>query len=443
MTTRYVIVGSGVAGVAAAAAIRQRDPRGDITLLSDDPHGYYSRPGLAYFLTGEIPEAQLFPMRPAVRRELGLRQVIGAAHRVDPAEHRVILADGAALTYDRLLLATGAVAVRSPVPGAELPGVVKLDGLDDARQLVALARRARAAVVIGGGITALEIAEGLHAHCRQVHYLLRGDRYWGSVLDAAEAEIIMGRLAAAGIQLHTRTEAAEIAGGRGRVAGVVTTDGRRIPCDLVAVAIGVTPRVELAHAAGLRVERGILADEFLQTSAADIFTAGDAAQVYDPATGKALLDTLWNAARSQGHVAGQNMAGGQVRYVKPMPLNVTRLVGVTTTIIGAVGRWPDADMVGLARGDSETWRQLGQALVAEDRHEVNRIRLLVGSRTLLGAVVMGDQTPSRPLQRLVGEQVDITPIRERLLASGAPIAALIAQLTTGPNGLVDRWGILE
>lgn len=429
MTARYLILGSGVAGIAAAEAIRRNDPAGEITVLSDDPHGYYSRPGLAYFLTGELPEAQLFPMKPSELRELGLRNVNGVAVRLEPVEHRVILADGAALTYDRLLLATGATVARSPVPGAALPGVVKLDGLDDARQLIRLAHRARAAVVIGGGITALEIAEGLHAHCRRVHYLLRSDRYWGSVLDAAESDIILTRLAAAGMQLHLRTEAAEIIGERGRVSGVVTTDGRRIPCDLVAVAIGVTPRVELARAAGLRVERGILADEFLQTSAADIFAAGDAAQVYDPATGKALLDTLWNAARSQGVAAGQNMTGRHVPFIKPMPINVTRLAGVTTTIIGAVGRWPDADMVGLARGDSEAWRQLGQALVAENQHEVNRLRLLVGPRTLLGAIVMGDQTPSRPLQRLVGEQVDIAPIRERLLAPGAPIAALIAQHT--------------
>jgi NADPH-dependent 2,4-dienoyl-CoA reductase/sulfur reductase-like enzyme len=118
MTARYLILGSGVAGIAAAEVIRRNDPAGEITVLSDDPHGYYSRPGLAYFLTGELPEAQLFPMKPSELRELGLRNVNGVAVRLEPVEHRVILADGAALTYDRLLLATGATAARSPVPGA-------------------------------------------------------------------------------------------------------------------------------------------------------------------------------------------------------------------------------------------------------------------------------------------------------------------------------------
>jgi nitrite reductase (NADH) large subunit len=427
MTTRYLILGSGVAGIAAAEAIHQNDPRGEITMVSDDPHGYYSRPGLAYFLTGEIPQAQLFPMREAELHALGMRRVQGRAIRLDLLGHKITLADGSELIYDRLLLATGATASRAAAPGAELPEVVKLDHLEDARRLIDLARRVRAAVVIGGGITALEIAEGIRVHCRRVHYLLRGDRYWGSVLDATESAIVMSRLGADGIQIHTRTETAEIVGKRGHVAGIVTTDGRHIPCDLVALAIGVTPRVELARAAGLRIDRGILVDEYLLTAAADVFAAGDVAQVYDPRTGTALLDTLWNVARSQGTAGGRNMTGGRVPYAKPMPLNVTRLAGITTTIIGTVGRWPDADMVGIGRGDSETWRQMGDALVAEDEHEVSRLRLLVGAHTLLGAVVMGDQIASRPLQRLIGEQIDITLIRERLLAPGAPIAALIAQ----------------
>jgi NAD(P)H-nitrite reductase large subunit len=210
---------------------------------------------------------------------------------------------------------------------------------------------------------------------------------------------------------------------------MTTTTGDHITCDLIAVAIGVLPRAGLARAAGLKVDRGVLVDETLRTSAADIYAAGDVAQVYDPRTGKALLDTLWNIARGQGAVAGHNMAGGSQRYAKPIPLNVTRLAGITTTLIGRVGHGSDADVVGIARGDSETWRLLDDALVVEDAHEVNRLRLLVGQTTLVGAVVMGDQGPSRPLQRLIGEQANITPIRDRLLAPHAPLAAILAEFT--------------
>jgi NAD(P)H-nitrite reductase large subunit len=242
---------------------------------------------------------------------------------------------------------------------------------------------------------------------------------------------VLDRLAHDGVQIHTHCELAAIEDKRGRLAAVVTTAGQRIPCELLAVAIGVAPRAELARAAGLAVDRGILVDEFLRSSDRDIFAAGDVAQVFDPRAGKALLDTLWNSARSHGQAAGQNMAGGGVRYDKPMPLNVTRLAGVTTTIIGSVGSGRDADLVGIARGDSELWRELGQALVAEDEHEVNRLRLLVGQTTLIGAVLMGDQRLSHPLQWLIGEQIDITPIRAQLLAPNAPLAKLLTRFAEG------------
>ncbi len=431
MSTRYVIVGQGVAGIAAAEAIRAADAGGHITLLSDDPHGYYSRPGLAYYLTGEISRAHLFPWREAEFTHLRLQRVQGQASVLDPAGHRLLLSNGATLPYDRLLLATGSAALRPTLPGIDLPQVVTLDNLADAERILGLARKAHSAVVVGGGITALEIVEGLREHCRRVHYLLRGERYWGNVLDEAEGRIVLDRLAADGVQVHTHSELAAIEAKRGRVASILTASGKRVPCDLVAMAIGVAPRAELARAAGLQVDRGVLVDEFLRSSAPDIYAAGDVAQVYDVRAGKALLDTLWTAARSHGDAAGQNMAGGSLRYVKPTPLNVTRLAGITTTIIGSVGFGRDADLVGIARGDSELWRQLGQALVAEDEHEVNRLRLLVGPTTLIGAVLMGDQRLSRPLQRLISEQTDITSIRAQLLAPNAPLAALLTRLTEG------------
>ncbi len=427
MPTRYLIIGAGVAAVAAAEAIRQADRSGELTLLSDDPNGYYSRPGLAYYLTGEVNRSLLFPFKEAAWDRLPARRVLGRAASINPAAHRVTLVDGATLPYDRLLVATGASAVQPVLPGIDLPEVVKLDNLEDADRMIAIAAKARAAVVVGGGITALEIVEGLRNRCRRIHYLLRGDRYWGNVLDEEESKLVMSRLTHEDIRLHTRTELAAIEGTGGHVSAVLTTGGERIPCGMVAVAIGVSPRAELARAAGLPLDRGILVDQYLAAGLPDVFAAGDVAQVHDPRSGRAILDTLWNSARGQGTVAGRNMTGANERYVKTTALNVTRLAGLTTTIIGAVGSGRDADLVGIARGDSEAWRQLGDALVAEDHHEVNRLRLLVGPTTLVGAVVMGDQTPSRPLQRLIADGVDITPVRSRLLAPRAPLAQIITE----------------
>jgi NAD(P)H-nitrite reductase large subunit len=288
-------------------------------------------------------------------------------------------------------------------------------------------------VVVGGGITALELVEGLIARGVKVHYLLRGDRYWSNVLDEQESRIVEHRLQEEGVKLHFHSEIAEIMGKKGRVAGVLLKDGKSLKCDLVTYAIGIRPRLELAKQAGLEVDRGILVNEYMQTNDPDIFAAGDVAQVYDPISGRAVLDSLWTPARQQGYTAGLNMTGQKTAYVKSAPFNVTRLAGLTTTIIGMVGKGRDDDLVSIARGDSETWRHLPEAIVAQTGFDVNRLRLLVGEKTLLGAIVMGDQKVSFPLEKIISNRMDITPIRESLLAPNARIADLIAEFWTQNN----------
>jgi NAD(P)H-nitrite reductase large subunit len=426
MAQRYLIIGSGAAGIAAAETIRKQDSGGEILLVSEEPEGYYSRPGLAYYLTGETPERMLFPFTDHDFDRLRLHRLHTRVTDLRPQSQEITLGDGRLLSYDRLLLATGSHAIKLRLPGIDLDGVVKLDDLGDARRILKQCRRGRTAVVVGGGITALEIVEGLHARKVHTHYFLRGERYWSSVLDEIESKIVEDRLQEKGIEIHYHTELAEILGKRGRVAGILTTDGRRIDCDLVAIAIGVRPRIELAKDAGMATDRGILVDEHLQTSAPDIFAAGDTAQVYDPFSGKTVLDTLWGVAVGQGRIAGQNMTGQTATYHKSVPFNVTRLAEITTTIIGTVGRGTDKDVRGIARGDSETWRQLPDSFAAETTSDINRLRVLVGERSILGAIIMGDQTLSRPLYELIAHQADITSIRDRLLQPPAHLGDLIA-----------------
>jgi NADPH-dependent 2,4-dienoyl-CoA reductase/sulfur reductase-like enzyme len=423
----YVVIGSGAAGIAAAEGIRRLDTRSHIVVVGDDSAGYYSRPGLAYYLTGEIPERLLYPFNQGdfQRSKINLKHV--RVRRILPKDHCLELSDGSGLYYKRLLIATGAAASRSPVPGTDLEGVVKLDNMEDARRILKFARRAHTGVVVGGGITALELVEGLIARGVKTHYLLRGDRYWSNVLDETESHIVERRLNEDKVNIHYRTELAEIVGKGGRVAGVRTKDGLEIKCEMVAIAIGVLPRKELAEAAGLKTERGIVVNECLQTNDPDIYAAGDVAQVYDPFTGKMVLDSLWGPARDQGRVAGTNMAGGKAIYHKELPFNVTRLANLTTTIIGMVGDGRDEDLSGIARGDSETWRELPDAIAAQTNFDVNHLRLLVGKESLMGAILMGNQTLSQPLQMLVRRKADITPIKDVLLQPRARLADIVAE----------------
>ncbi len=424
---RHVIVGSGVAGIAAIEAIRSLDAVSEIVMTGDDPHGYYSRPGLAYYLTGELHDKALFPRTADDYKRMNFRYVRGHVANILRDNHTLEFADKTTLAYDKLLLAVGAQALPLKVPGANLDGVLKLDTMEDAKSILKHARRGKTAVVVGGGITALELAEGLRARGMKVHYLLRGDRYWSNVLDEQESRIVEHRLKEDGVTLHYHAEISEVTGRNGYVNGVRLQSGQILKCDLVAYAIGIRPRIELAKQAGLEIDRGILVNEYMQTNDPDIYAAGDVAQVYDPLSGKSILDSLWNPARQQGHAAGLNMAGKQIPYVKSAPFNVTRLAGLTTTIIGRVGGGGDKDLVGIARGDSETWREWPDAVIAQSGFDVNHVRVTVGEKTLLGAMVMGDQKLSLPLETMISQNVDISPIRERLLAPNVKIGDVIAE----------------
>jgi len=425
--TDYVIIGSGAAGIAAAGSIRREDSKSKIQVITNDPYGYYSRPGLAYLLSGEVPQEQLFPFNEEYFREQNIQLVKGSVQLILPDQHQLVTSNGLKILYDRLLLSTGATASMPRVPGVELEGVVKLDNMVDADRILKNARKARTAVVIGGGITALELAEGLSTNGIQVHYFLRGERYWSSVLDEVESKIVENRLIQDGIKIHYYTELDEILGKNGKVIGVRARQQQnhvQIDCQMVAFAIGIKPRMDLAIQSGLKTQRGVIVDEGLHTSQMDIFAAGDVAQVFDRLSGEYLLDSLWRPAIEQGWIAGLNMAGGNYSYEKKYPFNVTRLGGLITTIIGRVGKEileenkakGDADVDGIMRGDSEVWRQQSLGIIAQTYQETNRIRLYVTPSFITGAVLMGDQTLSRPLQILIREQIDISPIRERLLS---------------------------
>ncbi|PWB49521.1 MAG: hypothetical protein C3F13_19165 [Anaerolineales bacterium] len=415
--TRYVIIGLGIAGFSAAQTLCQLDQASEVVVVSDDPHGYYSRPGLAYYLNGEIPEKQLFPFIKKGRLNLAAQLITSHVIQLDPASHSIKTDTSGTITYDHLLLALGARSVPLNVPGSDLFGVVKLDDLEDTRHILSVAHHAKTAVVVGGGVLAIEMVEGLVAEGVKVHYLLRGDWYWPGVLTEAEAHLIEHHLKQEGVVLHYHTEIEEILGKKGKVIGIRTTKGEVIPCKLVGVGIGVRASLGLASAAGLATDRGILVNEYLQTSDPHIYAAGDVAQITDPSTGRSSIDNLWYPGRRQGSIAAMNMAGQPQAYQRKVAINVLRLAGMMTAIIGAIGSGREEGDIYTTRGSSETWRELPNALASESDTEVGHLRLVVSGRELLGAVLMGNQKISRPLYDLVNNRVDITPIRKQLLAS--------------------------
>lgn len=430
MSEQILLLGSGIAALSAAEAVRERSLSARITMVSEEAHPPYSRPGLAYLLRGDVPPSQL-ALRPAGHLEsLGVVRVVARADRLDCQKRELHLEGGGMLPYDRILLATGALAAPPPFGGEGLRGVVKLDSLDDTLQILSLARGGGAAVVVGGGITALELAEGLAARGMKVHYFLRGERYWSDILDEEESRIVLARLEHEGVRLHLRTQVQRVLEERGAVSGVETSSGEVVRCRVLAYAIGVRPRVELARAAGLKVDRGVVVDDRMRASIPGVFAAGDCAQV-----GSSPLDVLWPTALEQGRIAGANLAGEALRYRKKAACNVTCLAGLKVTVLGAMGSGVrDPDRVAIVRGDSERWRAAASSWLMSTPGEVSRVRLAVGGRALIGALVMGSQEWSRPLQRLIDEEADLTPIRAQLAQGGSAALEHLARFLERRRG---------
>lgn len=423
---RYVIVGNGAAGVTAAETIRLNDPLGEITIVGAEPYPMYSRPGLAYVFLNEIPQQQVMARQPEWYQQMRLNLLFGTAVSLDVNQQSVRLADGRILPYDRLLIATGARATPPPYAGSDLKGVHYLDTLDGAKELMRQAKRRRRAVVVGGGITALEMTEGLAHHGVDTHYCLRRDRLWGKVFNDTEAKILEKRIRQHHVTIHYNTEVVEIMGDRrGRVRAVRLKNGEEFKCNLVGMAIGVRPLLDLVKETPIETDRAILVDETMQSSARNVYAAGDCAQVYDPWVKKHMLDILWPSAVAEGYAAGLNMSGQRQVYKKGAPFNACLLFGLHISTMGQINPRRDEDDPDpeihqyLSRGSSEVWytypRHYASAWVEDGD---NTLRLVLDGDYLVGALLVGEQTTADSLRYIIENRINFREAHPDLSIGG-------------------------
>jgi 3-phenylpropionate/trans-cinnamate dioxygenase ferredoxin reductase subunit len=308
----FAIVGAGLAGAKAAEALRAEGFTGRIVLLGAEPHRPYERPPLSKdYLQGKAGRDAVFvhpaEWYPEHRVELRTADPVVS---VDPAEHRLTTRDGERLDYDRLLLSTGAAPITLPVPGADLAGVRYLRTLDDSDALRAALRPDTRIVIIGGGWIGLETAAAARAAGAAVTVLEQAELPLLRVLGPRLATVFADLHAEHGVRLHTGVTVAGLGAAAGNPTAVGTVrlaDGRQIDADLVVVGIGVRPNVELARAAGLDVDDGILVDAGLRTSDPDICAAGDVANAQHPLLGRRLRVEHWANALNQPVVAARTM----------------------------------------------------------------------------------------------------------------------------------------
>jgi nitrite reductase (NADH) large subunit len=489
---RYVIVGNGVAGVTAAQSIVRADPAAEVHIFGAEPYPYYQRPRLLEFLAGEIEQQTLY-FRPlewyaakGIQVHLGARVIA-----LDPAEHLLTLADGGSIHYDRLLLATGGRAFVPPFAGADKDGVFTLRTLDDARAIKTYAcdepfdyaqdrrRRTasgvRSATVIGGGLLGLETARALLSLRLDVSVIECKPHLLPRQLDAEGAQVLQARLEALGLHILTDAATETILGTENqneRACSVRLTDGRVVEGDIVLISTGVRSRVELAREAGLEVNRGLIVDEQLRTSAADVYAAGDVAEfacgepfgfaqdkcrrtegvvygiipaaieqaqvaaanmVADPSTTlrrgsgqgsghRPLASSGHRPSASSGHRPSASSGhrpsassghGGSATYSGTVPATTLKIVGIDLTCLGEA----------TATGDEYVVLRQVDAVAGVYR------RLALRDGKIVGAILLGDTQNVRPLKQLIATGRDVSAYSERLLDENLDLKALAQGLS--------------
>jgi 3-phenylpropionate/trans-cinnamate dioxygenase ferredoxin reductase subunit len=314
MTTRYLIIGGGLAGAAAIDGIRERDPEGPITLLAAESDLPYDRPPLTKKLWTGAETVEQITLHPAeFYRDQGVDLHLGRrAAALDPRGKLVRDDRSREHGYDRLLLATGGTPRRLEIPGADLPGIAYYRTLADYRRVRALAAPGKTAVVIGGGFIGSEMAAALAVNGVEVTMIFPEDYLVRRVFPAGLGRALNAAYQAKGVRLITGDVPTAIAA-RGEGFRVQTRGGKTLDADLLVVGVGITPSIELAQQAGLTVGNGVIVNDRLETSDANIFAAGDLAYFPEAVLGPRRIEH-WDNAVTQGRHAGRNMAGAREAF---------------------------------------------------------------------------------------------------------------------------------
>jgi 3-phenylpropionate/trans-cinnamate dioxygenase ferredoxin reductase subunit len=315
----FIIVGGGLAGALAAETLREEGFDGRITLLGEEPHRPYERPPLSKdYLQGKADRDSIFAHPEPWYADHAVELRLGTAvTSLDPASRTVTTASGVQLGYDKLLLTTGSTPRRISVPGADLDGVRYLRSVDDSERIKAGFAHAHRVAIIGAGWIGLETGAAARNAGVEVALLERSELPLLHVLGPETAPIFADLHRDHGVDLRSQVAVAELTGRNGALTAVILSDESRIDADMVLVGVGITPNTQLAVAAGLDVDNGILVDEHLRSSDPNIFAAGDVADAYNPRLGRHIRVEHWANARRQGATAGKAMLGQDAVDARP------------------------------------------------------------------------------------------------------------------------------
>ena len=311
---QVVIIGNGVSGITAARHIRKLSKNG-ITVISSETSYFYSRTALMYVYMGQLKFEHTKPYEDWFWKKNDISLVFDHVVKIDISDKTLQLRSGRAVSYDVLIIASGSSSNLPGISGEDLTGVQTLYSYQDLEKMEANTRGIGKALVIGGGLIGVELAEMLHTRKIPVTILVREDAFWNNVLPLPEAQMISRHISSHGIQLLHNQELQEtVSDQSGRLVGVRTKDGTEITCDFAGIAIGVHPNVAWLKGSGIHVKKGVLVNEYLETNIPGVYAIGDCVERTYPLAGRKNIEQVWYTARMMGEVVAQTICDRPCKY---------------------------------------------------------------------------------------------------------------------------------
>ena len=390
---RVIIVGNGLAGIISAKTLRELDKKVEIEVFAEEKYHYYPRPNLIEFLAGNILFEQMFAFPDGWYREQNINiHLEKPVKRIFPDSQEIEVEGGKREKYESLLLANGSFSFIPPFKGTDKKGVFTLRNLDDAFELLEYLKNHRKAAIIGGGLLGLETARAMKSRGARVEVVEFFDRLLPRQLDIEGASLLKTKIEKMGIKVHLGVATEEILG-QNEVRGLKFKGENEIETDMAIVAAGVRPNIRIAKEAGLETDRGLVVNDYLQSSKPEIYAAGDAIQHRGKVYG--IIPASFNQAR----VAASNILGQKKKYEGTVPSNTLKVVGL------------DLASIGLVNPEEGAFEEFRKEKIEEGIYK----KIVIQNGIVVGAIWMGTKKGVSDINRIISQEINVDKYKDSLL----------------------------
>lgn len=332
-----VIIGNGITGITCARNIRKIDSKASITVISGESEHFFSRTALMYIYMGHMKFEHTKPYEDWFWNKNRINLIRAYVKSLNSKDKTLHFDNDKSIAYDKLIIASGSIPNKFGWPGENLHGVQGLYSMQDLEQMESNTKNISSAVLVGGGLIGIEMAEMLHSRKIEVSMLVRENLYWNNVLPREEAQLIGKHISGHGINLQFNTELREIiSDDQNRVKGVLTNTGQHFECQFVGLTAGVKPNISFLEKHELETERGILVNEYFETSIPDIYAAGDCAQFRKPKPGEPAIEQLWYTGKMQAETLARTICGDKSAYNRGIWFNSAKFFDLEYQTYGQV-----------------------------------------------------------------------------------------------------------